>query len=197
MHISHHGGVLERAHTSFLNDVVPCTQHPRLAFRRGYLCCRFCLSFSNKTHFQSSRFVRFVLRAKAAWLDPQSFCNPLCRSYSVRCCSYSAARRSYSVRSDGCSKQILPRAFCSNTQILPLASLCVRHGFGCQRRILFASQSRTMCLTRFVLRRARHGLSKGFDSCRPHLEASHLSFFCFFFVGKLRGVLKITAFSQL
>ena len=58
----------------------------------------FCLSFSNKTHFQSSRFVRFALRAKAAWPDPQSLCNPLCRSYSVRCCSYSAARRSYSVK---------------------------------------------------------------------------------------------------
>ena len=67
--------------------------------------------------------------------------------------------------------------------------LCIRHGFGCQRRILFASQSRTMCLTRFgiVLRRARHGLGQGFDSCRPHLEASHLSFFAFFLLKTQRG----------
>jgi len=66
--------------------------------------------------------------------------------------------------------------FCHNLH------LCDSHGFGCQRRILFASQSRTMYLTRFgiVLRRVRHGLGQGFDSCRPHLEASHLSFFAFF-----------------
>jgi hypothetical protein len=71
-----------------------------------------------------------------------------------------------------------------NTTVTPLSSSVCSPGFGCQRRILFASQSRTMCLTRFgiVLRRARHGLGKGFDSCRPHLEASHLSFFCFFAV---------------
>ena len=73
--------------------------------------------------------------------------------------------------------------FCSHCH------LCVRHGFGCQRRILFASQSRTMYLTRFgiVLRRARHGLGQGFDSCRPHLEASHLSFFAFFLLKTQRG----------
>ena len=73
--------------------------------------------------------------------------------------------------------------FCGNRH------LCIRHGFGCQRRILFASQSRTMCLTRFgiVLRRVRHGLGQGFDSCRPHLEASHLSFFAFFLLKTQRG----------
>jgi hypothetical protein len=73
--------------------------------------------------------------------------------------------------------------FCHNDH------LCDSHGFGCQWRILFASQSRTMCLTRFgiVLRRARHGLGQGFDSCRPHLEASHLSFFAFFLLKTQRG----------
>ena len=70
--------------------------------------------------------------------------------------------------------------------------LCDSHGFGCQRRILFASQSRTMYLTRFgiVLRRVRHGLGQGFDSCRPHLEASHLSFFAFFLLKTQRALSK-------
>ena len=73
--------------------------------------------------------------------------------------------------------------FCHNDH------LCDSHGFGCQWRILFASQSRTMYLTRFgiVLRRVRHGLGQGFDSCRPHLEASHLSFFAFFLLKTQRG----------
>ena len=33
-----HVALLERARTSFFNDVTPCAQHPRLASRRGSLC---------------------------------------------------------------------------------------------------------------------------------------------------------------
>ena len=66
-------------------------------------------SLTKLTFSQVSR--RFALRAQGAWPDPQFICNPLCRSYSVRCCSYSAAHRSYSVRSDGWFKWLWAQSF--------------------------------------------------------------------------------------
>ena len=71
-------GVLERARTSFLNDVTPCAQHPRLASRRGSFMLGFASHQVNPLSAQSTLEVTCAAKRASAASSARTapFCAP-------------------------------------------------------------------------------------------------------------------------